>query len=41
MCFFGLPETYHSIENTSEVVYRLLEHGVERENVKNRISASP
>ena len=33
--------TYHSIENTSEVVYRVLEHGVELENAKNRIAASP
>lgn len=33
--FFGLPETDHSTEKTSEVVYRFFERELELENARN------
>lgn len=33
--FFGLPETDHSSENTSDVVYRFFERELELENARN------
>ena len=40
--FFGLPETDHSSENTSDVVYRFFERKTRaRKRKEHRISASP